>query len=226
MQYRIRAARVPPAVSGQRRHPHAAGRDRVVLFAQRGAHASPSISERRVSRQLRRGPASFAGRLFAWCCRLLGTPVAPFTGENVPPLFTSSRHLTAARRGNASTSFQVATVRRRKHQASVARRHAGRSPARLPAHGARRVRARWRAALREQRLLLRDRHAAHRAARLVAARHDARRAHRLGNGRFRFTMRVRHRWLGEVFYQTGASATLLTGRKWPRPFPISRRQKA
>ena len=25
----------------------------------------------------------------------------------------------------------------------------------------------------------------------------------LGNGSFRFTMRVRHRWLGEVFYQTG-----------------------
>ena len=28
--------------------------------------------------------ASFAGKLLAMCCRLLGTPVAPFTGTNVP----------------------------------------------------------------------------------------------------------------------------------------------
>jgi len=28
--------------------------------------------------------ASFAGKLLATCCRLLGTPVAPFTGSNVP----------------------------------------------------------------------------------------------------------------------------------------------
>src|SRR5262245_64289073 len=28
--------------------------------------------------------ASLAGKLLALCCRLLGTPVAPFTGTNIP----------------------------------------------------------------------------------------------------------------------------------------------
>jgi hypothetical protein len=148
--------------------------------------------------------ASCAGRLLALCCRLIGTPVAPFTGMNVP----ATVNVFATRDGG--TAWQriyefpgrkpcvVESIKRLSREGTVIEA--------LPAglRMALDVYARdgvlhfvsnaYYFELGKLRITLPDwlppgtTHVEHID---------------LGDGIFRFTMRVRHRWLGEVFYQTG-----------------------
>jgi hypothetical protein len=148
--------------------------------------------------------ASFAGKLLAMCCRLLGTPVAPFTGTNIP----ATVHVFAIPDGG--TAWQRTY------------RFPGRAPCVVES-----VKR-----LAREGTLVEALPAGMRMALDVYARDDilhfvstayyfelgGLRIHLpawlppgithvqhidLGDGTFRFTMTVRHRWLGLVFHQTG-----------------------
>lgn len=148
--------------------------------------------------------ASLAGKLLAALCRLIGTPVAPFTGENVP----ATVHVVATRDGGMAWQriYQfpgrepcfVESIKRLSREGTLIEA--------LPAglRMALDVYARdgvlhfvsnaYYFDIGPLRIVLPDwlppgvTHVEHID---------------LGGGAFRFTMRVRHRWLGEVFYQTG-----------------------
>ncbi|HEV8333542.1 MAG TPA: DUF4166 domain-containing protein [Steroidobacteraceae bacterium] len=151
--------------------------------------------------------ASFAGKLLATCCRLIGTPVAPFTGTNIPA--TVNVFATA----DGGTAWQRIY------------RFAGRKPCVVES-----VKR-----LSRERTLVEALPAGMRMALDVYARdgilHFVSTGYYfelgglrvrlpqwlppgithvqhidLGDGTFRFTMSVRHRWLGEVFHQTGRFA--------------------
>ncbi len=148
--------------------------------------------------------ASFAGRLLAMCCRLIGTPVAPFTGTNIPAtvkVFATPDGGTAWQRIYEFPGRKpcvVESIKRLSREGTLIEA--------LPAclRMALDVYARdgvlhfvsnaYYFDLGRMRIRVLDwlppgtTHVEHID---------------LGNGLFRFTMRVRHRWLGEVFYQTG-----------------------
>ena len=148
--------------------------------------------------------ASLAGRLLAICCRLIGTPVAPFTSTNVPAtvkVFTTPDGGTAWQRIYEFPGREpcvVESIKRLSREGTLIEA--------LPAclrmaldvyardgvlHFVSNVYyfeiGRWRIAVPDW-LPPGITHVEHID---------------LGEGAFRFTMRVRHRWLGEVFYQTG-----------------------
>jgi hypothetical protein len=148
--------------------------------------------------------ASIAGRLLALCCRLLGTPVAPFTGTNIPAtvnVFATPDGGTAWQRIYEFPGRKpcvVESIKRLSREGTLVEA--------LPAglRMALDVYARDGALhfvsnayyfeLGRTRITLPDwlppgtTHVEHLD---------------LGDGSFRFTMRVRHPWLGEVFHQTG-----------------------
>jgi hypothetical protein len=148
--------------------------------------------------------ASLAGRLFAWCCRLLGTPVAPFTGKNVP----ATVRVFATRDGG--TAWQriyefpgrkpcvVESVKRLSREGTLVEA--------LPAC----LRMGLDVYARDGALHFVSNAYYFELGQLritVPAWLPPGTTHvehiDLGGGKFRFTMHVRHRWLGEVFYQTG-----------------------
>jgi hypothetical protein len=148
--------------------------------------------------------ASFAGKLLATLCRLIGTPVAPFTGKNVP----ATVHVVATRDGG--TAWQriyqfsgrepcvVESIKRMSREGMLVEALPARLRMGLDVYARDGVLhfvsnvyyfevGRWRIAVPDW-LPPGITHVEHID---------------LGQGAFRFTMRVRHRWLGEVFYQTG-----------------------
>lgn len=148
--------------------------------------------------------ANFAGRLFAFCCRLVRTPVAPFTGVNVP----ATVHVFATRDGGTAWQriyeFQghkpcvVESIKRLGRDGGLVEA----LPARL--HMALDVYARngvlhfvstgYYFEFGRLRITLPEWLP-------PGATHVEHIDH--GDGSFRFTMSVRHPWFGEVFYQTG-----------------------
>jgi hypothetical protein len=148
--------------------------------------------------------ASFAGKLLATFCRLIGTPVAPFTGENVP----ATVHVVATRDGG--TAWQriyqfpgrepcvVESIKRLSREGALIEA----LPARLrmgldvyARHGVLHfVSNVYYFEIGRLRIALPD----WLPPGITHVEHID-----LGDGAFRFTMRVQHRWLGEVFYQTG-----------------------
>ena len=148
--------------------------------------------------------ASFAGKLLAALCRLIGTPVAPFTGENVP----ATVHVVTTRDGG--TAWQriyqfpgrepcvVESIKRLSREDTLIEA--------LPAG----LRMGLDVYARDGVLHFVSNVYYFEIGRLRIAlpgwlppgithvEHID-----LGDGTFRFTMRVQHRWLGEVFYQTG-----------------------
>jgi hypothetical protein len=148
--------------------------------------------------------ASFAGRLLATCCRLIGTPVAPFTGENVPAtvrVFATSDGGTAWQRVYEFPGRKpciVESIKRLSREGALVEA--------LPAC----LRMALDAYARDGVLHFVSNAYYFEFGRLRIQLPDwlppgtTHVEHiDLGDGMFRFTMRVRHRWLGEVFYQSG-----------------------
>jgi uncharacterized protein DUF4166 len=148
--------------------------------------------------------ASFAGKLLAVCCRLLGTPVAPFTGTNVP----ATVNVFATPDGGTAWQRIYRFPRRRPCVVESIKRlsREGSLVEALPAgmHMALDVYARdgvlhfvstgYYVELGGLRIRLPD----WLPPGITHVQHID-----LGDGTFRFTMSVRHRWLGEVFWQSG-----------------------
>jgi hypothetical protein len=170
--------------------------------------------------------ASFAGKLLAMCCRLLGTPVAPFTGNNVPATV------------NVFATPDGATAWQRIY------RFAGRKPCVVESIKR----------LSREGTLVEALPACMRMALDVYARdgvlHFVSNAYYfelgglrirlpewlppgithvqhidLGNGSFRFTMSVRHRWLGQVFWQSGRFRDPAPGSVGASPYSINQSLK-
>lgn len=148
--------------------------------------------------------ASLAGKLLATCCRMLGTPVAPFTGANVPAtvhVFSTSDGGTAwlrVYRFPGREPCVVESIKRLSREGTLIEA--------LPA----RLRMALDVYARDGVLHFVSNTYYFEIGRLriplpgwlppgtTHVEHID-----LGDGWFRFTMRVQHRWLGEVFYQTG-----------------------
>jgi hypothetical protein len=151
--------------------------------------------------------ASFAGRLLATFCRLIGTPVAPFIGSNVPAtvrVFATPDGGTAWQRiyrFAGRNPCVVESVKRLSREGTLVEA--------LPAG----MRMALDVYAREGILHfvstgyyfelggLRIRLPRWLPPGITHVQHID-----LGDGTFRFTMSVRHRWLGEVFHQTGRFA--------------------
>jgi hypothetical protein len=177
----------------------------------RFAEHAPSVGYEGTFDEVR---ASFAGKLLATCCRLLGTPVAPFTGTNVPAtvsVFATPDGGTAWQRiyrFAGRKACVVESVKRLSRQGTLVEA--------LPAgmHMALDVYARegvlhfvstgYYFELGSLRIRLPEwlppgvTHVEHID---------------LGDGTFRFTMSVRHRWLGQVFWQSGRFRDPVPGEK-------------
>jgi hypothetical protein len=148
--------------------------------------------------------SSFAGKLLATLCRLIGTPVAPFTGENVP----ATVHVVATRDGGTAWQRIYQFARREPCVVESIKRMSreGTLIEALPAG----LRMGLDVYARDGVLhfvsnvyyfeIGRVRIALPRwlPPGITHVEHID-----LGDGAFRFSMSVRHRWLGEVFYQTG-----------------------
>lgn len=148
--------------------------------------------------------ASFAGKLLATCCRLLGTPVAPFTGTNVPAtvnVFATPDGGTAWQRIYSFAGREpcvVESIKRLSREGTLVEA--------LPAG----LRMGLDVYVRDGVLHfvsnayyfeiggLRIRLPDWLPPGITHVEHID-----LGDGSFRFTMSVRHRWLGQVFWQSG-----------------------
>jgi hypothetical protein len=148
--------------------------------------------------------ASFAGKLLATCCRLLGTPVAPFTGANVPAtvnVFATPDGGTAWQRIYSFAGREqcvVESIKRLSREGMLVEA--------LPAG----LRMGLDVYVRDSVLHfvsnayyfeiggLRIRLPDWLPPGVTHVEHID-----LGDGSFRFTMSVRHRWLGQVFWQSG-----------------------
>lgn len=148
--------------------------------------------------------ASFAGKLLALCCRLIGTPVAPFTGANVPAtvnVFTTPDGGTAWQRIYRFPGRQpcvVESIKRLSREGTLVEA--------LPAG----MRMALDVYARDGILHfvstgyyfelggLRIRFPEWLPPGVTHVQHID-----LGDGTFEFTMSVRHRWLGQVFWQSG-----------------------
>jgi hypothetical protein len=148
--------------------------------------------------------ASFAGKLLATCCRLLGTPVAPFTGARVP----ATVNVFAARDGG--TAWQriyrfpgrkpcvVESIKRLSREGTLVEALPAGMRMALDVHAhdgvLHFVSTSYYFELGGLRIRLPD----WLPPGVTHVQHID-----LGDGSFRFTMSVRHRWLGEVFWQSG-----------------------
>lgn len=164
-------------------------------------HAGIAVEYRGAFEEVR---ASFAGRLLAMCCRLIGTPVAPFTGENVPAtvrVFATSDGGTAWQRIYEFPGRKpcvVESIKRLSREGALVEALPASLRMGLDVYARdgvlHFVSNAYYFELGRMRITLPDwlppgtTHVEHID---------------LGNGLFRFTMRVRHCWLGEVFRQTG-----------------------
>jgi len=164
-----------------------------------GVHAEPCVYPGRMTVR-----ASAAGWLLAQACRLVGTPLAPWTGEDVAVEVTVAPHP----QGGIDWSRLY--------------RFPGHAPARVASRkltdetGALLEVVRGGLGLRlgvgeeDGALVFRSRGYVLRLGRLVLplpallSPGQAWVEHRdLGGGAFRFSLRFEHRWLGETFFQTG-----------------------
>ena len=148
--------------------------------------------------------ASFAGKLLACVCRLIGTPVAPFTGANV----AATVHVFTTRDGG--TAWQriyqfpgrepcvVESIKRLSREGTLIEALPARLRMGLDVYARdgvlHFVSNTYYFEIGGLRIALPD----WLPPGITHVEHID-----LGNGTFRFTMRVQHRWLGEVFYQTG-----------------------
>ena len=166
--------------------------------------------------------ASLAGRLLATCCRLLGTPVAPFTGTNVPAtvhVFTTPDGGTAWQRVYRFAGRKpcvVESIKRLSHDGALVEALPARLRMGLDVYARdgvlHFVSNAYYFEIGGMRIALPDwlppgtTHVEHLD---------------LADGWFRFTMTVRHRWLGEVFYQTGCfrDPDGLSFTRFPPPAP-------
>ncbi|HKU13918.1 MAG TPA: DUF4166 domain-containing protein [Steroidobacteraceae bacterium] len=212
-----RAVRVAPA-------DHPAGIDIRKLLGERAWRSLPEATRARFAEHAASVAyegsfeivrASFAGRLLANCCRLLGTPVAPFTGTNIAAtvhVFTTADGGTAWQRVyqfGGRKPCVVESIKRLSREGTLVEA--------LPA----RLRMGLDVSARDGVLHFVSNAYYFELGRLRIALPDwlppgtTHVEHiDLGEGWFRFTMTVRHRWLGEVFYQTGRfHAPLVPGEK-------------
>lgn len=151
--------------------------------------------------------ASFAGKLLAMCCRLIGTPVAPFTGTNVPAtviVFATPDGGTAWQRIYRFAGRKPCVVesvkRLTREQTLVEALPAGMRMA-LDVYARDGILHFVSTGYYFELGGLRIRLPQWLPPGITHVQHID-----LGNGTFRFTMSVWHRWLGEVFHQTGRFA--------------------
>jgi hypothetical protein len=148
--------------------------------------------------------ASFAGKLLAMCCRLLGTPVVPFTGTNVP----ASVNVFATRGGG--TAWQriyrfpgrkpcvVESIKRLSREGTLVEALPAGMRMALDVYARDGVLHFVSTAYYFELGGLRIRLPAWLPPGITHVQHID-----LGDGTFRFTMSVHHRWLGQVFWQSG-----------------------
>jgi hypothetical protein len=148
--------------------------------------------------------ASFAGKLLAMCCRLLGTPVAPFTGTNVP----ATVNVFAIRDGG--TAWQriyrfpgrkpcvVESVKRLSPEGTLVEALPAGMRMALDVYARDGVLHFVSSAYYFELGGLRIRLPVWLPPGITHVQHID-----LGDGTFRFTLSVQHRWLGQVFWQSG-----------------------
>lgn len=148
--------------------------------------------------------ASFAGKLLAMCCRLLGTPVAPFTGTNVPAtvnVFATPDGGTAWQRiyqfpGRAPCI--VESIKRLSREGTLVEALPAGMRMALDVYARDGVLHFVSTSYYCELGSLRIRLPGWLPPGITHVEHID-----LGDGTFRFTMSVRHRWLGQVFWQSG-----------------------
>jgi len=148
--------------------------------------------------------ASFAGKLLAMCCRLLGTPVAPFTGTNVPAtvnVFTTPDGGTAWQRIYRFPGREpcvVESIKRLAREGTLVEALPAGMRMALDVHARDGILHFVSTGYYFEVGGLRIRMPDWLPPGVTHVQHID-----LGDGTFRFTMSVQHRWLGEVFHQTG-----------------------
>lgn len=158
--------------------------------------------------------ASFAGKLLATCCRLLGTPVAPFTGTNVPTtvnVFATPDGGTAWQRIYRFAGRKpcvVESIKRLSREGTLVEALAAGMRMALDVYARdgilHFVSTCYYFELGSLRIRLPD----WLPPGITHVEHID-----LGGGTFRFSMSVRHRWLGEVFWQSGCFRDPVPGEK-------------
>jgi hypothetical protein len=148
--------------------------------------------------------ASFAGKLLATCCRLLGTPVAPFTGTNVPAtvnVFATPDGGTAWQRIYRFAGRRpciVESVKRLSRDGTLVEALPAGMTMALDVYARDGVLHFVSTGYYFELGGLRIRFPEWLPPGVTHVQHID-----LGDGTFRFTMSVRHRWLGQVFWQSG-----------------------
>jgi hypothetical protein len=148
--------------------------------------------------------ASFAGKLLAMCCRLLGTPVAPFTGTNVPAIvnvFATPDGGTAWQRIYRFAGREpcvVASIKRLSREGTLVEALPAGMRMALDVYARDGILHFVSTSYYLELGGVRIRLPQWLPPGITHVQHID-----LGDGTFRFTMTVRHRWLGQVFHQTG-----------------------
>lgn len=148
--------------------------------------------------------ASFAGKLLATFCRLLGTPVAPFTGKNVPATvncFATPDGGIAWQRIYQFAGHEpcvVESIKRLSREGTLVEALPAGMRMALDVFARDGILHFVSTAYYFELGSLRIRLPGWLPPGVTHVEHID-----LGDGTFRFTMSVRHRWLGEVFWQSG-----------------------
>ncbi|HEY7638834.1 MAG TPA: DUF4166 domain-containing protein [Steroidobacteraceae bacterium] len=158
--------------------------------------------------------ASFAGKLLATCCRLLGTPVAPFTGTNVPTTVNAFATPDGGIAWQRIYHFPgrkpciVESIKRLSREGTLVEALPAGMRMALDVYARDGVLHFVSTGYYFELGGLRLRLPEWLPPGVTHVQHID-----LGDGTFRFTMSVRHRWLGQVFWQSGRFRDPVPGEK-------------